>query len=389
MKKIHGLFLLLCFSEAYATLNQNCFRMKEVLQEQILIRAEVDIVEKPLTISAFVAERSAGTIHDFFSEGDYWWPDTLNPDGPYIRRDGETNPNNFVAHRYAMIRFSMIVGNLTSAYLLTDNKKYVEPIVKHVRAWFIDEATRMNPHLLYAQAIQGVTTGRGVGIIDTIHLIEVVQSLIRLEMQSILSQEDIDKTKEWFREYLNWMSTHPYGISEMNAGNNHGTCWALQAAIFAKYVGDNQMTAICKERFKNILLPKQMKEDGSFPRELERTKPYGYSLFNLDVMAALCHILSSADENMWEYSTLDGKYMRKGIDFMYPYIVEKMNWPYPADVMHGDEWPIAQPALLFVWMQYPEEKYFSTWRSLEHFPTNEEVIRNLPIRNPIIWFYNQ
>lgn len=81
-------------------------------------------------------------IHDFYSEGDYWWPDTLNPDGPYVRRDGETNPDNFVAHRHAMIRFSSIVGNLTSAYLLTQDKEYVDAILAHVRAWFVNESTK-------------------------------------------------------------------------------------------------------------------------------------------------------------------------------------------------------------------------------------------------------
>lgn len=81
-------------------------------------------------------------IHDFYSEGDYWWPDTLNPDGPYVRRDGETNPDNFVAHRHAMIRFSSIVGNLTSAYLLTQDKEYVDVILAHVRAWFVNESTK-------------------------------------------------------------------------------------------------------------------------------------------------------------------------------------------------------------------------------------------------------
>ena len=89
--------------------------VKCVLKQGILERAAMNIKEEPVTVTAFIAERSAGDIHDFYSEGDYWWPDTLNPDGPYVRRDGETNPDNFVAHRHAMIRFSSIVGNLTSA----------------------------------------------------------------------------------------------------------------------------------------------------------------------------------------------------------------------------------------------------------------------------------
>jgi len=370
-----------------STLDNDRAQLKEVLGSAILERASVNMREEPATVTSFIAERSTGTVHDFYSEGDYWWPDTLNPSGPYIRRDGETNPDNFVAHRHAMIRFSMIVGNLTSAYLLTSDKKYIEPAMNHVRAWFIHEDTRMNPHLLYAQAIQGIATGRGIGIIDTIHLIEVVQSLIRLEEKGLLSQADLEGTKSWVRAYLTWMSTHKYGIDEMNATNNHGTCWAMQAAIFARYVGDKEMMDTCSDRFKSIFLVEQMKEDGSFTRELDRTKPYGYSLFNLDAMATLCQILSTPRNNLWEYTTPDGKNMQKGIEFMYPFIVDKSAWPYPADVMYWEEWPVAQPALLFAWAAYKNESYFNTWRVLEHFPENEEVIRNLPIRNPVIWLY--
>ncbi|MCM1093581.1 MAG: alginate lyase family protein [Lachnospiraceae bacterium] len=357
----------------------------EPLQKTILERTAKDLESQPATVTCFIAERSAGTKHDFYSEGDYWWPDSLNPDGPYIRRDGETNPDNFVEHRHAMIRFSRIVGNLTSAYLLTGDRQYLDPAIKHIRAWFIDEETRMNPHLLYAQAIKGIATGRGIGIIDTVHLIEVAQSLMKLEEKGAISQKDLAGAKEWFRQYLSWMKTHPYGVNEMNATNNHGTCWAMQAAMFAKLIGDKETMKFCADRFKNVFIPNQMAADGSFPQELARTKPYGYSLFNLDAMATLCQILSNEDDNLWEYTTPDGRNMKKAVEFMMPYIADKGKWEYGKDVMYWDEWPVAHPALLFAWMNYGDERYYANWAKYEHFPENEEVIRNLPIRNPIIW----
>ena len=362
-------------------------RLDSALKKEILEKAKADIQSTPVTVTSFIAERSAGTSHDFYSEGDYWWPDSLNSDGPYVWRDGETNPDNFVLHRHAMIRFSQIVGNLTSAYLLTGNTEYIEPAMKHIRAWFMDEQTIMNPNLQYAQAIKGIATGRGIGIIDTVHLIEVVQSLIRLEENGVLSKDDLEGTKKWVKSYLLWMTTHPYGVKEMNAHNNHGTCWAMQAAVFAKYVGDKDVMRLCSDRFKNIFLVEQMAGDGSFPLELERTKPYGYSLFNLDAMAAICQILSTDVDNLWEYTTSDGKNMRKAFLFMHLYIADKGSWPYRKDVMYWDEWPVAQPSLLFAWNQYANEAYYRTWLSLDHFPSNEEVVRNMPIRNPVIWLY--
>ena len=172
------------------------------LRNQVLELAEQNVLEQPVTITAYKADRSAGGIHDFYSEGDYWWPDPKGADLPYIRRDGETNPDNFVAHRHAMIKFSMIVGNLTSAYLLTGDKKYVDAVVKQVHAWFISPATMMNPNLMYAQAIKGVSTGRGIGIIDTIHLVEVAQSLLRLHQVGVLPKDVYDGSRKWFADYL-------------------------------------------------------------------------------------------------------------------------------------------------------------------------------------------
>lgn len=373
------LFLLSCNS-AYKEYTS----VGKAIKQEVLSKAENNLKEKPATVTSFIAERSAGGKHDFFSEGDYWWPDTLNLEGPYVRRDGESNPDNFVDHRRAMIRFSSIVANLTSAYLITGNRKYADHALSHVRAWFVNEKTRMNPSLLYAQAIKGISTGRGIGIIDTIHLIEVAQSLLRLEQAGILITEDAEDTKKWFAEYLKWMSTHPYGIDEMNADNNHGTCWVMQAAMFAKYAGDKNMMKFCSERYKTVLL-KQMADDGSFPRETGRTKPYAYSLFNLDAMATICKILSSREDNLWKYTSDDGKSIRKGIEFLYPFVTDKMQWPYVHDVMYWDEWPVAHPFLLFWYNQTRDEKYLNTWLALEHFPENEEVIRNLPIRNPYIW----
>ena len=371
----------------WLTIEPEQMKVAAPLLKKVLQQAEENLTEEPVTVTASVAERSEGSLHDFFSEGDYWWPNPKDPDGPYIRRDGETNPDNFVAHRHAMVRFSQIVGNLTSAWLLTGDPKYADAVASHVRAWFIDPETKMNPNLLYAQAIHGVTPGRGIGIIDTIHLIEVAQSLIRLEEAGALPQDVLQGARDWFSSYLDWLSTHPNGVQEMNAKNNHGTCWALQAAAFARFTGNEKIISLCKDRFKTVFLPAQMAEDGSFPLELQRTKPYGYSLFNLDAMAGICQILSTPRDNLWDYTTPDGKNMRKGMDFMLPYIQDKSSWPHAHDVMFWEEWPVAQPSLVFAWKQFGDEAYYRTWLPLEHFPTNEEVVRNLPLRNPIIWLY--
>jgi len=359
--------------------------MTEVLRKQVLQEAARALREEPVTVTASASPRSAGGKHDFYSEGDYWWPDPGSADSPYIQRDGMTNPDNFTDHRKAMIRLSRLVGALASAYSITGDEKYVRKALDHCRAWFVDTATRMNPSLLFAQAIKGRATGRGIGIIDTIQLMEVVQGLLVMENAASMDKPLLDRIRAWFAQYLQWLTTHQYGKDEMNAANNHGTCWAMQVAAFARFTGNEEWMNFCRERYKNVFLPSQMAADGSFPQELRRTKPYGYSLFNLDAMSTICQLLSTKEDDLWNYQTADGRSIRKGIEFLYPYIADKSKWAYKQDVMYWKEWPVAQPSLIFGANAFGLKKWFDTWKRLDHAPETEEVIRNLPVRHPLIW----
>ncbi|ADY52058.1 hypothetical protein Pedsa_1497 [Pseudopedobacter saltans DSM 12145] len=357
----------------------------DLLKNRVLIDSELALKEEPLTVTAEFCERSAGNKHDFFSESDYFWPNPENPEGPYKEIDGKTNPSNFVEHRKLMIRFSKIIGVLASAYKITGDDKYVKHAIKHLNAWFVDENTRMSPHLKYAQAIRNGVTGRNYGIIDTIHFLEVVQGMMVMEKSKFFDEKLADKIKKWFSQYNLWLTTSEMGLKEKEIKNNHSTCWLMQVASFAKLTGNQLLLDSCTKRFKEVLLPNQMAENGSFPLELRRTKPYGYAIFNLDAMATVCQILSTPKDNLWKYQTNDGKSLAKGISFLYPYIADKSSWTYPEDIMFYEFWPVAQPFLLFGAFAYKNRSYFDLWKKLERYPTNEEVIRNLPVRNPIIW----
>jgi hypothetical protein len=134
----------------------------------------------------------------------------------------------------------------------------------------------------------------------------------------VLSDDLKTAVKQWFRTYLLWLTTHPYGADEKNNGNNHSTCWVMQVSAFASLTGDQALLADCRRFFKETLLPSQMAVDGSFPRELKRTKPYGYSLFNLDAMATVCHLLSVPGDDLWEFATPDGRDMRRAVGVSLP-----------------------------------------------------------------------
>jgi endo-1,4-beta-xylanase len=57
--------------------------------------------------------------------------------------------------------------------------------------------------------------------------------------------------------------------------------------------------------------------------------------------------------------------------------------------MYWDEWPVRHPSLLFAGLKFGEADYLSTWESLKADPTTFEVLRNLPLRHPLLWVDSQ
>ncbi len=385
MIRLMTIAILICLLASATPAQTAQINVAAIDRARILKAANQYLSDKPITITSSHSPRSAGGLHDFFSEGDYWWPDPANANGPYIQRDGMTNPDNFVEHRRALMRLSVQVPALVAAWKLTKDKRYATKAAEHLRAWFIDERTRMNPNLQYAQAIHGITAGRGIGIIDTIHLVEVARAIEVLKDSPALSMTELGAITQWFKDYLEWMTTSKNGIDERNAKNNHGTCWVMQVAAFAHLVGDEKLLDLCRERFKTVIVPNQIAENGSFPEELRRTKPYGYSLFNLEAMAAICQILSTPSDNLFSYESTNGRSFRKAINYMWPFIRDKKSWPMKPDVMYDNEWPMRQSSLLFAGIGLKRPEFIETWKKLPADSDVEEVIRNFFIRQPVLW----
>jgi hypothetical protein len=361
------------------------FDVRAFDRERVLAAANRYLADPPMTVTATGSPRSAGGPHDFFSEADYWWPDPEHPGGPYVQRDGETNPDNFVGHRKALMRLSVQVPALAAAWKLTGDPRYSTHAARHLRAWFLEEGTRMSPHLRFAQAIHGRVTGRGIGIIDTLHLVEVALAVEALEEAPGLTRAEQEGVRGWFSEYLRWMTTDPNGIEEREAKNNHGTCWVLQVGAFARLTRNADLLTYCRERFKTVLVPNQLAADGSFPQELRRTKPYGYSLFNLEAMAGIAQMLRTPQDDLWAFTLPDGRGLRTAVAFMAPYVRDKKSWPFPKDVMYDAEWPMRQASLLFAGMALRQPEWVDLWKTLKADSSVDEVIRNFFIRQPVLW----
>ena len=354
-------------------------------RERILQAAEAAFRLDPPAITQHRAKLTQGGPHDFYSNADYFWPDPTKPDGlPYVNRDGQSNPGNFSDHRMAMRQMRDAVAALAAAYRLTGDNRYAARAATLLRTFFLDPQTCMNPNFQYAQAVPGGAPGRSWGIIDGLHLIEVPPAVMAMQKSPAFPPEVLVGMKTWFHDLSNWMLTSQNGKAEAAAKNNHAVAFFLQIAVAAQFVGDAQELAECRRQFKAVFLPKQMASDGSFPAELQRTKPYGYSIFQLDNLATLCQVLSTPKDDLWNFELPDGRGLRQASAFLYPFIADKSKWPHPPDVQAWNGWPARTSGWLFTGLALHEPKYVELWRKLPE-PTDTEVRRNIAITQPILW----
>lgn len=340
----------------------------------------------PLTITSYPAPESGGGRNDFFSMADYFWPNPAKPNGrPYVNRDGQSYPGVFSAHRMVMRNMRDAVAALAAAYLITQDEAYAEQATRLLQGFFVVPATRMNPHLKYAQAVLGRSEGRSYGIIDTLHLVEIPLAVVALRGSQALTPELEGDLKHWFVDYSEWMLTSTNGITESKARNNHSVAFWVQIAAFAQLTGNAAHLMECRRQFKEVFLPNQMAVDGSFPLELARTKPYAYSLFQFDNLAILCHLVSTPADNLWEFELPDGRGMRRAAAYLYPFLADKSKWPLQPDVQAWADWPVRQSGLLFAGLAFQEKSYLDLWRHLPADSANLEVRRNVAITQPILW----
>lgn len=279
---------------------------------------------------------SSGDKHDFVSFGPYWWPNPKTKDGlPYIRRDGEVNPEirTSKSDDANMNRMVGAVTALAHAYYFTGEEKYAAHAAKLLRAWYLEPATKMNPNLNFGQAIPGVTEGRGIGIIDTVCLLGIPDATTLLEPSTSWTEQDREGLKAWFGDYLDWLLTSKNGKDEAKAANNHGTWYDAQVATFALYVGKPEVARKTLEAAKTKRVASQIKPNGSQPHELARTKSFGYSTMNLNGMLTLGWLGKRVGVDLAGYTSPEGGSIRKALEFMLQYADPKVKWPYKQ--IHG------------------------------------------------------
>ena len=270
----------------------------------------------------------SGNKHDYFSLSPYWWPDSTKSDGlPYIRRDGVTNPESkrdLDQPRVAAMGFNL--QTLGLAWYFSGDEKYASRAAAQLRAWFLDSATMMTPHLRFAQLVRGNPAERGSGIIDTRWFIEAVQAAGLIEGSRSWTGADKTALQAWFRSYLNWLLTSPNGAHERAARNNHGSWYAAQTAAYATFVGDTALARSIVDSAR-ARIGWQIKPDGSQPIELERTRSMHYAGFNIEALSRLAEIGCAVGSDLWSYKAPEGGSLETAIDHVARYIASDEKWP--------------------------------------------------------------
>ncbi len=268
----------------------------------------------------------SGDKHDYMSLSPYWWP---NPETenrlPYIRRDGQTNPERDQYDKRPLRQLDLNVSTLALTYFLTNNEDYAERVARLLRIWFINKSTRMNPHLKYAQHIPGITEGRGVGIIDTRSFMRIADAVGLISNSKYWTAQDQNELQEWFNQYLKWLLESNHGQKEAASKNNHGTWYDVQAVYFALYAGEEEVAKEVLRKFKFIRITNQIEPDGRQPQELERTRAFSYSTFNLEAMFSAAKLGDIVGMDIWNFETEDGRGIRKAFEFLIPYAIQKKN----------------------------------------------------------------
>lgn len=299
------------------------------LVNQLKSEADVLLDIEPYSVMQKKMIPPSKNMHDYYSLGIYWWPNPATEDGlPYVRHDGKKNPEYDNYDGVSIHKMSKAVFTLALAYFYTSHEPYAKHANDLIKAWFLDPATKMNPHLEYGQAIPGVVEGRGIGIIETGTLLRIVNAVGLLKDAASFSQPDHELLQKWFREYTHWLVSSPKGWDERMWHNNHGSSYDSQVACFSHFVGEDSLAVLILDSVKVKRIDPQIESDGSQPWELERTKSMTYSIKNLNHLMENAILAQHYGIDLWNYESEDGGSIKQAIRYLIPYMLDEKEWTY-------------------------------------------------------------
>jgi len=318
-------------------------------------------------ITTIEADRSPGPANDFYSEP-------------------ADQPNPFLAHRDALFQLGHTVPALGAAFLLTKDEKYAQQAVEQLKAWFVTTQTAMTPTLEFAQVAISAKTGRPEGVVEGLPLVEIAAAIPFLSRSESMAPEILEGVTKWFTGYLEWLNTSRTAGLARDMHDHNGSSWMLQAAASARLnTKDDRPLSTLRHQLRSATIRAQISFEGNFPRELSTVDPYRNSLFNLDMLAGICDLLTTRFESAWDYELQDGPSIRNAMARYFPFIANRNAWPYKADSAFFSQLPLRRPALLLAARAYNRPEYADVWKTLPADTSTVELDRTFPIRQPLLW----
>lgn len=274
-------------------------------------------------------------LHDYWHPAPYYWPNPIPIPGlPYVRRDGRRVPGTRLyepsSDRYDRTRLQRLFDDtfITAlAFREFGDDRFAEHGAGLVRRWFLNPETAMNPHLEYAQVRWGRNRNRGSGrgIIEFKDMYYFLDAVRIIERAGALSGAEQHDFRAWLARYLKWLVESPAGRSERAAKNNHGTCYDLQVASIAAFLGDDGLLrrTFIDSRFRII---EQIDAEGRQPHEMTRSITAHYCCFNLQSWIHLAQIAEAAGEDFWPFEGPQGQSLEKAMRWLLRHLGRL--WPY-------------------------------------------------------------
>ncbi len=299
---------------------------------QLIKDADRALSKGPYSVTYKKGIAPSGDKHDYVSLSRYAWPDPDAPNGlPYKIRDGRSNPELENYDRVPLGNMAGAVGTLSLAYYYSKEERYAKKAAELLHVWFVNEDTRMNPHLNYAQFIPGANDnkGRAAGLIDTYSFVDMLNAIQLLEGSESYTRKDKAALQQWFADLSAWWKTAPQAIAERNSTNNHGLAYDMQLVTYSLFSGDKKTVKEIMDNFMQNRLFTQVEPDGTQPRELRRTLAFHYSVYNIRFMVDMCATAKSQHKKFYKEVSPDGRSLYKAIDFLTPYLGKQVtDWPY-------------------------------------------------------------
>ncbi len=276
-----------------------------------------------MTDTAFVPV--GGRADEYVHIAEYAWPDERGAELPWVIRDGRVNPSarQLAADGTKLAELADAVWTLVSAAWLLGADRYSARAVELLEVWFAAPATAMHPSLRHAVHVPGHDEPMNWGLARVHPLLRILDAVQLLET-ALLDDQVADDVRAWCRQLLEWLVDSALFAAEIARGNNHATHASELALGLAVFTDDPLAPELARAAAEQIRA--QVRDDGSQPAELARTRPYYYSGYNALAMLRVAELAWCCDVDL--FSAQDAP--RRAVEALLPQLVDPRRRARPS-----------------------------------------------------------